>query len=313
MRGVRLLAWFDRTFHKKYNQRWFPNLTLPPDLASAMEQISATTPDLSPDLEAKFQALERTLEELGSAVVAFSGGIDSSLVAYLAHQRLGKKALAVTSSSESLNRDDLDLTRRLAAEWGMAHRVVKTNELQNPNYRANPINRCYFCKTTLYESLDAVAAEGGYAVVLNGTNVDDLGDHRPGLQAAREHGVRSPLVECGFTKADIRALARRLGLENAEKPQAACLSSRVPYGLAIDVPMLAQIEQAERLLRELGFAHLRVRHHGDLARIEVPPQDFARLLEHRQGIEEGLRGLGYRFVTLDLKGFRSGSLNEGLR
>ncbi|MCH7478922.1 MAG: ATP-dependent sacrificial sulfur transferase LarE, partial [SAR324 cluster bacterium] len=194
-----------------------------------MEQISATTPDLSPDLEAKFQALERTLEELGSAVVAFSGGIDSSLVAYLAHQRLGKKALAVTSSSESLNRDDLDLTRRLTAQWGMAHRVVKTNELENPNYRANPINRCYFCKTTLYESLDAVAAEGGYETVLNGTNVDDLGDHRPGLQAAREHGVRSPLVECGFTKADIRALARRLGLENAEKPQAACLSSRVPY------------------------------------------------------------------------------------
>jgi uncharacterized protein len=267
---------------------------------------------LPADLGAKQRALEQVLSGLESAITAFSGGVDSSLVAYLAHQALGARALAVTSRSESLTRDDYDLTRALAAEWGMAYRSIKTQEIDNPRYRANPANRCYYCKSTLYGDLAALAQAEGYRAILNGTNVDDLGEHRPGLQAAREFTVRSPLAECGFTKADIRALAAHLGLRNAEKPQAACLSSRVPYGFSISLPVLSQIEQAEKLLKELGFTQLRVRHHDSVARIEVPPAEFPRVLEHRAAIEQGLTALGYRYVTLDLKGFRSGSLNEGL-
>ncbi|HEX7929042.1 MAG TPA: ATP-dependent sacrificial sulfur transferase LarE, partial [bacterium] len=225
---------------------------------------------LPPDLAQKYAALTAWMGGFASAITAFSGGVDSSLVAYVAHQVLGAKALAVTSRSESLTRDDYDLTRRLAAEWGMAYRAIKTAEIDNPNYRANPTNRCYFCKSTLYGDLETVAKAEGFAVILNGTNRDDLGDHRPGLQAAKEFEVRSPLAELAFTKADIRALAAHLGLQNAEKPQAACLSSRVPYGFAISIPVLNQIEQAEKLLKDLGFAQLRVRHHDTVARIEVP-------------------------------------------
>ena len=278
-----------------------------------MEAISqAAALPLDAELEDKTRSLQELLAGLGSAVTAFSGGVDSSLVAFLAHRALGERALAVTSCSESLSRADYGLTRQLAAEWGMAHRVIKTAETSNPAYLANPVNRCYFCKTTLYEDLATLAGAEGYAVILNGTNVDDLGDHRPGLLAAEEHGVRSPLSECGFRKQDIRRLAESLGLRNAHKPQAACLSSRVPYGLAITLPVLSRIEQAEAVLKRLGFAQLRVRHHGDVARIEVPAEEIARLLPHREEIVRELEGLGYRYVTLDLKGFRSGSLNEGL-
>lgn len=278
--------------------------TLPPPAPNAA---------LPPQLEGKQRAVRALLRGCGSAITAFSGGVDSSLVAYLAHQELGARALAVTSHSESLTRADYDLTQDLAAEWGMAYRSIRTREIENPNYRANPVNRCYYCKTTLYGDLAGLARAEGYAAILNGTNADDLGDHRPGLQAAQEFAVRSPLLECGFAKADIRALAAHLGLRNAAKPQAACLSSRVPYGFSISLPMLSQIERAEQLLKSLGFAQLRVRHHDQIARIEVPPEDFARVLEQREAIERGLTGLGYRYVTLDLKGFRSGSLNEGLK
>ena len=267
---------------------------------------------LTPEVAEKHRALQRYLAELGSVVTAFSGGIDSSLVAYVAHRTLGPRALAVTSGSESLTRDDLALTARLAAEWGIAHRVVRTRETENPAYLANPVNRCYFCKTTLYGELRALAQAEGFAAVVNGINRDDWGDHRPGLQAAREHDVRAPLSDCGFVKDDIRMLARHLGLTNAEKPQAACLSSRVPYGYSISIPVLKQIEQAERALRELGLGQLRVRHHQDVARIEVPVADFERVLAQRERIDAALRALGYRYVTLDLRGFRSGSLNEGL-
>jgi len=273
--------------------------------------LAATVP-LPPDLAAKYRELTELIGTLGSAITAFSGGIDSSLVAYVTHQVLGSKALAVTSRSESLTRDDYDLTRRLAEEWRMAYRAIKTQEIDNPNYRANPTNRCYFCKSTLYGDLAQVAKAEGFRVILNGTNRDDLGDHRPGLQAAQEFAVRSPLAELQIGKTDIRTLAAYLGLRNAEKPQAACLSSRVPYGFEISIPVLSQIEQAEKLLKQLGFGQLRVRHHDTVARIEVPPEEFPRVLEHRIAIEEGLTALGYRYVTLDLKGFRSGSLNEGL-
>jgi uncharacterized protein len=195
----------------------------------------------------------------------------------------------------------------------MAYRSIHTRELDNPDYRANPVNRCYYCKSTLYSDLAALSRAEGFAVVVNGANADDLADHRPGLQAAQEFGVRSPLLECGFAKADIRAVAARLGLRNADKPQAACLSSRVPYGLSISLPVLSQIERAEQCLKRMGFAQLRVRHHDEIARIEVPPEEFPRVLEQRDAIERSLSALGYRYVTLDLKGFRSGSLNEGLK
>jgi uncharacterized protein len=280
---------------------------------TALATASPRRLPLTPEVAEKYDALQARLTALGSAVTAFSGGVDSSLVAYVAHRSLGPRALAVTSGSESLTRDDLALTGRLAADWGMAHRIIRTRETDNPGYLANPVNRCYFCKTTLYGDLAQLAREEGYAAVLNGINRDDWGDHRPGLQAAQEHGVLAPLSDCGFDKDDIRMLARHLGLTNAEKPQAACLSSRVPYGSAITIPVLKQIESAERALKALGFGQLRVRHHQDVARIEVPPEDFPRVLAQRDAIDAALRALGYGYVTLDLRGFRSGSLNEGLK
>ena len=270
------------------------------------------TPTLAPVLEEKYYRLIDYLSRLDGAITAFSGGVDSSLVAYLAHCVLGDRALAVTSCSESLTGADEVLTRELAEQWGMAHRAIHTGEINNPDYRANPVNRCYFCKSTLYRELAKLAQELEGSALLNGTNQDDLGDHRPGLEAAREFGVLSPLSECELGKVEIRILARHLGLENAEKPQAACLSSRVPYGLEISTPVLKQVEQAEAALRELGFAQLRVRHHGEIARIEVMPEQFDKVLANREVIERQFRLLGYRYTTLDLKGFRSGSLNEGL-
>ena len=267
---------------------------------------------LEPELDRKYSALRTMLSGFNSTVTAFSGGVDSGLVAYLAHQALGAKALAVTSASESLSRSDLALTRQLADQWAMAHHIIRTRETENPAYLANPVDRCYYCKSTLYSDLTAVAREEGFETILNGTNVDDLGDHRPGLRAAEEAGVRAPLSECGMTKADIRQLAAHLGLSNADKPQAACLSSRVPYGLAISIPMLNQIEKAEAVLKRLGFAQLRVRHHGDVARIEVPAEAFEQVIACREELTREIRAVGYRFVTLDLEGFRSGSLNEGM-
>ncbi len=281
-----------------------------------MERTAGARParrlPLTPDVETKYRALMGHLEGLESAIVAFSGGVDSSLVAFLTHRALGERALAVTSGSASLTRDDLALTRRLAGEWGMAHRVVQTREIENADYRANPVNRCYFCKTSLYGELATLAADEGYRAVLSGINADDLGDHRPGLQAAAEHGVRAPLADSGLDKDDIRRLARHLGLHNAEKPQAACLASRVPYGTAISLDLLSQIERAESALRALGLGQLRVRHHDRVARIEVPEEAFALVLERRAEIVQAVTACGYGYVTLDLQGFRSGSLNEGV-
>jgi uncharacterized protein len=290
-------------------------MSTPRDSAPARpaNPASAGSAGLPPDLERKHQALRALLRGCGSTLTAFSGGVDSSLVAYLAHRELGARALAVTSCSESLTRADFTLTETLAAGWGLAWRSIRTRELDQAGYRANPENRCYFCKSTLYADLAEIARAEGFAALLNGTNADDLSDHRPGLKAAQEFAVRSPLLECGLGKPDIRALAAHLGLPNAEKPQAACLSSRVPYGSPISRAVLAQIEGAEEVLKGLGFAQLRVRHHDQIARIEVPASDFPRVLEHREAIERGLAALGYRYVTLDLKGFRSGSLNEGLK
>ncbi len=264
-------------------------------------------------IEHKYVRLKEIIAAFDSAITAFSAGIDSSLVAFVAHQVLGDRALAITSGSLSLKRADLALARQLAAQWGMAHRVVMTDEIAKADYRANPTNRCFHCKTSLYTLLSAVSDKDKYSVVLNGTNLDDLGDHRPGLVAADDHAVRSPLVEAGFHKADVRELARRLGLPNAEKPQAACLSSRFPYGTAITEALLAQVEQAEELLADIGLTQFRVRHHGDVARLEVMPDDMPTLLQRRQEIESKMKSFGYLYVTLDLGGFRSGSLNDVLR
>ena len=264
------------------------------------------------ELAAKYATLKSNIENLGRVIVAFSGGVDSSLVAYVAAEALGDDALAVTSGSKSLKRSDLKLAGELADKWGMRHRIIVTDEVLKPEYRANPVNRCFHCKTSLYEALEQIAADEGYDHVLNGTNTDDLGDHRPGLVAARNYEVVSPLVDAGFAKRDIRALAASLGMENAQKPQAACLSSRFPYGSHITEARLAQVEAAEDALAELGFSQFRVRHHEDVARIEIVAEELPRALELREAIQDRVKATGYRFVAVDLGGFRSGSLNEGL-
>ena len=263
-------------------------------------------------LRAKYGQLQADIRALRRVLVAFSGGVDSSLVAHVAAATLGENALAVTSGSKSLKRSDLKLAGELAEKWGMRHRVIVTDEVANPAYRANPVNRCFHCKTSLYDALERIAQEEGFDHILNGTNADDLGDHRPGLQAAANYRVVSPLVDAGFNKADIRALAAALGMENAQKPQAACLSSRFPYGSHIDEARLAQVEAAEDALADLGFSQFRVRHHEEVARIELVASELARALELRTDVERRVKDAGYRYVAIDLGGFRSGSLNEGL-
>lgn len=267
---------------------------------------------LSAKLTGKLDAIKVSLGSMDSALVAYSGGVDSSLVAFLAAEVLGTKALAVTSGSASLKRSDLALAKRLADEWGMRHRVIVTDELSKPDYRANPVNRCFHCKTSLYTALADIARQEGFAEILNGTNTDDLGDHRPGLIAAEDFAVRSPLVEAGVDKAGVRALAAHLGLDNAAKPQSACLSSRFPYGASINAERLAQVEQAEERLARLGFVEFRVRHHEDVARLEIGAGELERALELRDTLQAEIQACGYRFVALDLGAFRSGSLNEGI-
>ena len=222
---------------------------------------------LSEELADKHRALRENIRSMGRVVVAFSGGIDSSLVAHVAATELGENALIATSGSASLKRSDLSLTQHLADRWKLNHRVITTDELSNNEYRANPTNRCFYCKTSLYTALQEIAETEHYDYILNGTNTDDLGDHRPGLQAASDFSIRSPLVETNFCKHDIRALAGYLGLENAQKPQAACLSSRFPYGSHITQERLAQVEAAEDVLADLGFTQYRVRHHLSLIHI----------------------------------------------
>lgn len=268
--------------------------------------------DLDSELAAKYEAVRMAVRADQRVVVAFSGGVDSSLVAYIAGQELGSEAIAVTSGSRSLKRSDLALAEQLAQEWGLKHRVIYTDELSKPDYRSNPTNRCFHCKTSLYDALTTIAQEEQVPVIYNGTNIDDLGDHRPGLIAANDFNVRSPLVDAGFSKADIRALASHLGLANALKPQSACLSSRFPYGTAIDEEKLSQVEAAEDLLLGLGFTQFRVRHHDKVARLELLPEEFPLALEHHELINSHLVELGYQYIAMDLKGFRSGALNEGL-
>ena len=268
---------------------------------------------MNEQISEKYLSLKSIINRYDSAVVAFSGGIDSSLVAYVAGEVLGNNALAVTSGSASLKRSDLQLAETLGKDWNLSHEIIVTDELSKPDYRRNPVDRCFHCKTSLYTSLDVICKERSIDVIFNGTNLDDLGDHRPGLMAADNYQVCSPLVEAGFHKSDVRQLADELGLKNADKPQSACLSSRFPYGTSIDEQLLSQVEQAETVLESLGFTQFRVRHHGDLARIEVTENELEKAMDHRLHINETLGDLGYRYITLDMIGFRSGSLNEGLK
>jgi len=268
---------------------------------------------MNASMDDKLARMLDILRELGRVAVAFSGGVDSTFVLKVALDTLGRDAVvAVTGKSDSVAGDELADANRLADLLGARHVVLETQEFDDPNYLANPTNRCYFCKTELYSRLDAFITQNGLAAIINGVNADDLGDWRPGLIAAAEHRVRAPAAEAGLTKAEIRELSARWGLPTADKPASPCLSSRVQYGEQITPEKLRMIERAERVLHELGVRECRVRHHNNLARIEVPPDQIERLVQPdvRARIDAAFREFGYAYVTIDLRGFRSGSMNE---
>ncbi len=260
----------------------------------------------------KLHQLKTIFAEMEKALIAYSGGIDSTLVAKIAYDILGDRALAVTAVSPSLLPEELEDAKIQAATIGITHELVKTHEMDNPNYTANPINRCYFCKSELHDTLKPLALKRGYPYVIDGVNFDDLGDYRPGIQAAKERGARSPLAEVGITKLEVRQLSQTLGLPWWDKPAQPCLSSRFPYGEEITIPKLQRVGRAEIYLRHLGYTNLRVRSQGDTARIELSPQtikEFVATTDLTQLVKK-FQELGFIYVTLDLEGFRSGKLNQ---
>jgi pyridinium-3,5-biscarboxylic acid mononucleotide sulfurtransferase len=269
--------------------------------------------ETDPTRNTQREELVETLRGYGRVAVAFSGGIDSTVVAQAAYEALGDAAIAVTAVSESLAAGELEEAQELARKIGIRHRVIRTEEFADPNYRRNDSNRCYFCKSELYGRLSGMLDELGVEIIVSGANTDDMGDYRPGLRAASEHGVRHPLQECNLNKADVRALALAWGLPTWDKPATPCLSSRVAYGEDPTPERVQMIDQAEQWLRQRGLRVLRVRYHkGDLARIEVSPDELMRLVELdlRGELITAFRALGFKFVTLDLEGFRSGSMNS---
>lgn len=269
--------------------------------------------ELSPELVIKRDRLLDLLRSYGSCAVAFSGGLDSTVLAKAAQIALGDRAVAVTGVSASLASGELDECVALAKQIGIRHEILETEELTSDAYRRNDADRCYYCKSELFDKVEDIAKRLGVAVVLDGSNRDDEGEHRPGMRAAREKKVRSPLAECDLTKAEIRALAKHWGLPTWDKPATPCLSSRIAYGEEVTAERLAMIDKAERFLRKEGFEPLRVRYHrGDVARIEVAPEDIPRFVEpgFREKVVEVLTDAGFKFVSLDLRGFRSGSLNN---
>ena len=259
----------------------------------------------------KLQLLQRWFDQVDSVLIAYSGGVDSALVMSIAHEQLGKRALACIAVSPSYPAREMRQAVKLAEKRNVPFRLIQTQEHLDERYAENPQNRCYFCKNELFTCLRELAEKEHWHAILDGTNADDRGDDRPGMIAAKERGVRSPLLELGLTKQDVRQLARDLGLPVWDKPAMACLSSRVPHGVVITPQLLRQIETAEDVLFGHGFGQFRVRHHGDVARIELPQEDLSRALENGAALVEGIRGAGYHFVCLDLGGFRSGSEATG--
>jgi pyridinium-3,5-biscarboxylic acid mononucleotide sulfurtransferase len=283
---------------------------------NAVLQIAEPAPRPFPDLtwSERLERLRRHIQPLRSVVVAYSGGVDSSLVLRAAHEMLGEHAHGVIGRSDSYAERELKLALEQAANFGAQVEVVTTGELADPNFRSNPTDRCYHCKSELYRQLERVASRIGATAILDGTITEDLSDWRPGRRAAAEHQVRSPLAELGFTKADVRAAAAHYGLDSRDKPASPCLASRIPYGTEITRQNLNMVERAEEIVRSFGFRELRVRHHGDVARVEIPSAELPRLLDPavREPLAKAIKSLGYRFVSVDLEGFRSGSLNTGL-
>ena len=269
---------------------------------------------MSPEISntSKLKNLEEILESLQSVIVAYSGGVDSAFLSVVANRILGDRALAVTAHSPSLAQYELDDAVELASNLRLNHRVIETAEVERADYKQNTTGRCYFCKDELYIQLGNISRVEGFISIANGTNVDDMSDFRPGLQAAKKYGVRSPLVEAKFTKSDVREHSRKIGIPVWDKPSQACLSSRIPYGTEVTVETLTRIAKAERFLSKLGLRQFRVRHHDNIARIEVEPSEFGQLIETgvRESLVEYFKSIGYTYVTMDLLGFRSGSLNE---
>lgn len=283
----------------------------------AVEELEAqktTLPPVSDEAAAKERALRALLGQSGPLLVAYSGGVDSSYLAHVATEELGDRALCVTGDSPSLSAQQREQAAEIARRFGFRHEIIRTEEMADANYTSNPSNRCYFCKTELYSKLAPLAAARGFAAVVDGSTTDDLGDYRPGRAAAAEHSVRSPLVEAGMSKADVRALSRRAGLPTWDAPASPCLSSRIAYGTQVTIKRLREVETGEEIMRELGFREFRVRHHDELVRLEVAPAELDRALD--RGLADELarrfRALGFRYVTLDLHGYRAGAMNEVL-